>query len=77
MNSRVSEIVIYSLATLALIAAFCLSFRPERVGFTEDMGLSAAVAESIIDGHSPIIGPPSHTGGRHLGPIDIGTLPQR
>jgi len=62
------------LAALALtIALFlCLVFEkytPSNITFMNDSAFSFAVARLELDGHHPLLGPPSHIGGRHLGPV--------
>ena len=57
------------LATLLFAAVTWRALAYERIGFTEDMALSMAVADAALHGEPILLGPPSHTGGRHLGPI--------
>lgn len=42
---------------------------PSAVPFTEDIGLTMMVANEGVNGNLALLGPPSHRGGRHLGPI--------
>lgn len=67
-SSPISIIACLFAASLLCYGAI-FSLTPARIGFTEDMGLSLAVAQSMRDGHTVMLGPPSHRGGRHLGPI--------
>lgn len=57
------------LSILVLVISVFWNATPRSIQFTEDIGLSLAVGDEIRDGHLPLLGPPSHTGGRHLGPI--------
>lgn len=55
---------------IALVSVYCFwNLTPETIHFTNDAGISFAVARSLLSGDFPLAGPPSHVGGRHLGPI--------
>lgn len=45
------------------------NFTAETVHFAQDQALFLAVADSALHGEWPLLGPPSHIGGRHPGPI--------
>ncbi|MCB0334667.1 MAG: hypothetical protein KDD62_00135 [Bdellovibrionales bacterium] len=58
-----------------LIWVVSTAFSDQRhIHFADDMGVSVAVAQAAIDGEIPLIGQPSHFGGRHLGPAYYWTL---
>lgn len=42
---------------------------PTRIFFTQDLPTSLSVAKALLAGEPVYLGPPSHMGGRHLGPI--------
>ncbi len=54
------------LTTIFLQVSF-LEMDASGVLFAEDQAFTFAVAQQIRDGHFPLLGPPSHIGGRHLG----------
>ncbi len=56
-----------ALALLVPCVLVLLSLKPNQIPFTEDLGLSYAVARAELEGEIPLLGPPSHRGGRHLG----------
>lgn len=45
------------------------SISPEKLQFTQDLGLSFAVGDLGTSGELALIGPPSHRGGRHIGAV--------
>ena len=47
----------------------CLRLSPETAFFAKDQGLTSAVTQTMLSGEIPLLGPPSHIGGRHLGPL--------
>jgi hypothetical protein len=55
-------------AALFLFSIF-YNFTPSQIAITSDAGLTFAVADHSLSGHLPLLGAPSHTGGRHLGPL--------
>lgn len=56
-----------ALAALACFSVFC-QLQPMRILFAEDQALSFAVGSRVAQGELVLLGPPSHIGGRHLGP---------
>jgi hypothetical protein len=67
--SRIASRCFLIIATQLFLAVTWRALAYERIGFTEDMALSMAVADAALHGTPVLLGPPSHTGGRHLGPI--------
>ncbi len=65
MNNRISVVILLLLISFSVFK----NLTPENIVFTEDISLSFAVADHILDGGTLVLGPPSHIGGRHLGPI--------
>ena len=55
--------------TLAILIATFWRFVPAHVLFTNDLAISMAVGLEQLQGHSVLLGPPSHEGARHLGPV--------
>jgi hypothetical protein len=45
------------------------NFGPDTIFFANDQALSFAVVDRALGGEIPLAGPPSHVGGRHLGPF--------
>ncbi len=64
---------IVPLVAIALIGLYfylvLFSLTPRFIPFTEDLSFSFEVVSRISVGEFPLLGPPSHTGGRHLGPV--------
>lgn len=62
---------VLSSGVLVLVMATVVlgSLRPNSMLFTTDQATSVAVAQSALVGEPPLLGPPSHQGGRHLSPI--------
>ena len=56
-------------SALLLTGSTFYRLRPENIAYSEDIGLSIAVGKEVLRGHLPLLGPPSHAGGRHLGPV--------
>lgn len=50
------------------ISAVFFGYSSESVHFSEDLALSFAAVREILSGNLLLLGPPSHIGGRHLGP---------
>lgn len=61
---------LFSLTTLALIYLLVIfNFNDRNVSFSEDLALSLSVSKLYFNSQPAWLGPPSHIGGRHLGPI--------
>ncbi len=54
-----------------IIVSALLLYRitPENVFYGDDVATSLAAASAMLRGESVLLGPPSHLGGRHLGPV--------
>jgi hypothetical protein len=61
----------YFCAFLAILLSlyFSWSISPETIYFNSDFALSLAVTQLGLGGDPILLGPPSHIGGRHLGPL--------
>lgn len=57
------------LACLLLVYLALYNLTPETVFFANDQATDFIIAKYAEQGTPPLLGPPSHTGGRHLGPI--------
>jgi hypothetical protein len=58
-----------AISLLVLIAVVSFRLNPSTAFFANDQSLSMAVAQTMLSGDIPLLGPPSHIGGRHLGPL--------
>ena len=47
---------------------------PEKIFFTQDLATSFGVSRAFLNGELLLLGPPSHVGGRHLGPYYYWTI---
>lgn len=59
---------IIAIVALLFVATFT-DFSSLTVPFSEDSGLTWAVTQHGLHGEIPLLGPPSHIGGRHIGPF--------
>jgi hypothetical protein len=55
-------------AWAAILYVLLKDLVPGKVFFTQDLATSFGVAREFLEGQSLLLGPPSHVGGRHLGP---------
>lgn len=62
------QILAAVLALLLLQVAF-INVPSSAILFAEDQALWFATAQRLLEGDIPLLGPPSHVGGRHLGAI--------
>lgn len=56
-------------AFILLVGGVFFNFGPNTTFFANDQALSFSVVEHGLRGEIPLAGPPSHVGGRHLGPF--------
>ncbi|MCB0345949.1 MAG: hypothetical protein KDD66_12590 [Bdellovibrionales bacterium] len=69
-DGRINHFCRAAAAALSLVLALLVA-APLVSGwilFTNDFAVSLAVADGMLHGEMPLLGPPSHVGGRHLGP---------
>lgn len=67
--SRYLPQILAALLAVALLKLSCIDLQPSGILFAEDQALWFATAQRLLDGDFPLLGPPSHVGGRHLGAI--------
>ena len=63
------ELTALALCALALLITTFWRYTPQHILFTNDLGLSFAIASEQLQGMGALVGPTSHEGARHLGPI--------
>lgn len=66
LNKYLPLIIGLALTVIFLRISF-LQVDASGILFAEDQAFTFSVAQQIRDGHFPLLGPPSHIGGRHLG----------
>ena len=68
-EKRINFNIISILAVLCFLSCIFFHFSPRNISFTSDAALTFAVGDHVLKGHVPLLGAPSHSGGRHLGPL--------
>jgi hypothetical protein len=62
-------LVAFILAVIYFVVSVFHNYSPDNIPFTNDIALSNAIVRLMSEGQNVLLGPPSHTGGRHLGPL--------
>jgi len=68
-KDRLPWIIAWGLLILVFAWIISRQLRPQTLFFLEDQALTLAVSQRLLEGEVPLVGPPSHIGGRHLGPL--------
>jgi hypothetical protein len=61
--------IVVALALALLISLTYSNYTIDTLPFLDDVAISFAVGKSVLEGQLPLIGQPSHLGGRHFGPL--------
>ncbi len=73
-SRKTFAVQLVGLVALALVLVLFLylvfdRYTASNIPFMNDSAFSFAVSDLLLDGHQILLGPPSHIGGRHLGPV--------
>lgn len=70
-NLTVIRVALAAFLLTGGITVFCVFFKlnPTNILFLNDIAISLAVADLSLQGEFPLAGPPSHLGGRSIGPV--------
>ena len=61
--------ILCSILSLVLLGVVAAELPPARVSVTDDLALAITAGDAVLHGTMPLMGPSSHLGGRHLGPL--------
>lgn len=63
------KVLLIILAASLLVGLVAAYLSPANIIFSNDLALSLSVGKLFLEGNPVWLGPPSHLGGRHLGPL--------
>lgn len=69
VTRRFLGVIVVALALALLISLTYSNYTIDTLPFLDDVAISFAVGKSVLEGQIPLIGQPSHLGGRHFGPF--------